>query len=191
MQTIQQIAINEDTYLKQLELADAEELFLLTDSNRENLMEWLPWLNYTKKVEDSRQFIQATIHQYNDNRGIHYGIWYQGRLAGTVGVHTVDWINKKTSIGYWLGAQFQGKGLMTEAVATYLDVLIFGSWDLEKVTIQAATENHKSRSIPERLGFQLEGILRRNEFLYDHYVDHATYSLLKEEWLVWKTDKKF
>ncbi|TGV06666.1 N-acetyltransferase, partial [Mesorhizobium sp. M00.F.Ca.ET.186.01.1.1] len=54
--------------------------------------------------------------------------------------------------------------------------------NLEKITIQAATGNAKSRAIPERLGFQLEGILRRNEFLYDHFVDHAVYSMLKEEW---------
>lgn len=170
------------SFLKQLEPADAAEMYWLTDTNRTYLREWLPWLDYIHKVEDTAGFIHATIDQHNRNQGTHYGIWYNGRLAGTMGVHNLDWINKKTSLGYWLGAQFQGKGLMTEAVATYIDRLIFGSWDLEKVTIQAATGNHKSRSIPERLGFQLEGILRRNEYLYDHFVDHAVYSLLRSEW---------
>ncbi|WP_309479780.1 GNAT family N-acetyltransferase [Brevibacillus agri] len=180
---MRRIPINEETFLKQLELSDAAEMFWLTDTNRPYLKEWLPWLNFTKRVEDTSHFIQRTIQQHNDNQGIHYGIWHNGRLAGTLGVHNIDWINKKTAIGYWLGAQFQGKGLMTGAVAVYMDQLIFGSWGLEKVTIQAATENYRSRAIPERLGFQLEGILRRNEFLYDHFVDHAVYSMLKEEWL--------
>jgi len=184
------IVMTEESYLKQLELADATEMFWLTDTNRAHLKQWLPWLDFTNRVEDTAGFIQMTINQHNNNQGTHYGIWFKGRLAGTLGVHNLDWINKKTSIGYWLGAGFQGNGLMTEAVAVYIDKLIFGSWGMEKVTIQAATENWKSRSIPERLGFQLEGVLRRNELLYDHYVDHAVYSLLREEWDDFKNEKK-
>ncbi|MED4908455.1 GNAT family protein [Brevibacillus centrosporus] len=179
---MRRIRMTEDAVLRQLELADAEEMFWLTDTNRPYLREWLPWLDYTKRVEDTAQFIQMTINQHNNNQGTHYGIWYKGRLAGTLGVHNIDWINKKTTLGYWLGAQFQGNGLMTTAVAAYTDQLVFTSWGLEKITIMAATENYKSRSIPERLGFQLEGVLRRNEYLYDHFVDHAVYSLLRSEW---------
>ncbi|HLR53575.1 MAG TPA: GNAT family protein, partial [Pseudogracilibacillus sp.] len=39
-----------------------------------------------------------------------------------------------------------------------------------------------SSRIPERLGFQYEGRLRQAEWLYDDYVDHFVYGLLKEEW---------
>lgn len=176
------IPMTDESFLKQLELADAAEMFRLIDTNRAYLREWLPWLDYNTKVEDTAQFIGMTISQHNNNQGTHYGIWYKGRLAGTLGVHNIDWINKKTSLGYWLGAQFQGRGLMTRAVFTYMDRLVFGSWGMERLTIQAATGNAKSRAIPERLGFQLEGVLRRNEFLYDHYVDHAVYSMLRAEW---------
>lgn len=179
---MRRIQMTKDSLLKQLELADAEELFRLTDANRSYLKQWLPWLDYTKRVEDTAQFIRMTINQHSNNQGIHYGIWYKGRLAGTIGVHNIDWINKKTAIGYWLGEQFQGRGLMTNAVSAYMEHLIFTSWGLEKVTIQAATENDRSRAIPERLGFHLEGVLRRNEFLYDRFVDHAVYSLLRSEW---------
>lgn len=177
------LPMTEEAFLKQLEPSDAAEMFWLTDTNRAYLREWLPWLDYTRHVEDTAHFIAMTINQHNNNQGTHYGIWYRGRMAGTLGVHNLDWINKKTSLGYWLGAQYQGRGLMSMAVETYMDRLIFGSWGMEKVTIQAATGNAKSRAIPERLGFTLEGVLRQNEFLYDHYVDHAVYSMLRSEWL--------
>lgn len=183
------IPMTEESYLKQLEPSDAQEMFWLTDTNRQYLREWLPWLDYTRTVEDTAGFIQMTINQHNNNQGTHYGIWYKGRLAGTLGVHNLDWINRKTSLGYWLGAQFQGHGLMTQAVVSYMDQLVFGSWGMEKLTIQAATENGKSRAIPERLGFQLEGVLRRNEFLYDHFVDHAVYSMLRSEWEEFRSSK--
>ncbi|WP_035299487.1 GNAT family N-acetyltransferase [Brevibacillus thermoruber] len=176
------IPMTAEACLKRLEPADAEEMFWLTDVNRPYLRQWLPWLDMVREVKDTARFIALTIDQHHRRQGTHYGIWYNGRLAGTLGVHSIDWANRKTSIGYWLGAQFQGKGLMTQAVAAYLDHLVFGEWDLERVAIQAATGNHKSRAIPERLGFRLEGVLRSNEFLYDHYVDHAVYGMLAAEW---------
>ena len=54
----------------------------------------------------------------------------------------------------------------------------FDVWKLNRVTIECATENARSRAIPERLGFKLEGIVRGIEWLQDRYVDHAMYGLL-------------
>jgi ribosomal-protein-serine acetyltransferase len=179
---MKRMELSQDAHLKQLEMADAEEMFRLTEENRGYLRQWLPWLDAVKRVEATENFIAMTIRQDDQRQGKHYGIWYRGRLAGTLGVHSIDWNNRKTSIGYWLAAGYQGKGLMTEAVAAYIDQLIFGDWNLNKVTIAAAVGNVKSRAIPERLGFQLEGIIRSNEWLYDHFVDHAVYGLLKAEW---------
>lgn len=176
------IAISQHAWLKPLEMADAEEMFYLTVQNRFHLKKWIPWLEGIREVADSARFIAAAIEQAKRNQGYHFGIWYKGKLAGTVGVHGINWANRKTTIGYWLAEGFQGKGLMTEAVAAYLDHFIFGAWKLNRCEIAAATGNVKSRAIPERLGFQLEGIIRSNEYLYDHYVDHAVYGLLAEEW---------
>ena len=82
-----------------------------------------------------------------------------------------------TALGYWLGEEFQGRGLVTAAcrrlVAHSFDVL-----RLHRVEIRCAVENHRSRAIPERLGFRLEGRFREAEWLYDHWVDHAVYALL-------------
>ena len=33
-----------------------------------------------------------------------------------IGFHKVDWVNRATSIGYWIGAANQGRGIVTEAV---------------------------------------------------------------------------
>jgi ribosomal-protein-serine acetyltransferase len=57
----------------------------------------------------------------------------------------------------------------------------FDTLDLNRIQIAAATENRRSRAIPERLGFKLEGIMRQNENLYGTFVDHAVYSLLRSD----------
>ncbi len=58
----------------------------------------------------------------------------------------------------------------------------FSYHKLNKVEIRVAEENHKSRSIPERLGFVNEAKIRQAQWLYDHYVDHIVYGMLADEW---------
>ncbi|GAA4713334.1 GNAT family N-acetyltransferase [Brevibacillus fulvus] len=176
------LTIAPDAWLRPLDLQDTLPMFQLIQQNRVHLRQWLGWIEDTETYEDTASFIMMTIRQANNKQGSHFGIWYKGELAGTIGVHGIDWNNRHTTLGYWLGERFQGKGLMTSAVAAYLDEWIFGKWNLHRAEIRAATGNKRSRAIPERLGFQLEGVLRANEFLYDHYVDHAVYGLLADEW---------
>lgn len=168
--------------LKVLVEEDAERMFRLIDQNRMHLREWLPWIDSTREPANTRGFIEGTVRLKELNQGIHYGIWYEGSFAGTLGVHGINWANRNTTIGYWLGVQFQGRGLMTHAVYQYTNHLVFGKWNLNRVQIAAATDNVRSRAIPERLGFQMEGILRENEFVNERFVDHAIYGMVASDW---------
>jgi ribosomal-protein-serine acetyltransferase len=175
--------IDENTYLKLLDDQDAEQLFTLTDSCRAYLRKWLPWVDSTKTIEDTKSFIEMTKKKFVSNNGFESGIWYKGKLAGVIGFHYIDWANRKTSIGYWLGEQFQGSGLMTKSCIAYLNYA-FNELKLNRVEIRCAVENSKSRAIPERLGFKNEGTIRDAEWLYDHFVDHIVYGMLAREWKV-------
>jgi ribosomal-protein-serine acetyltransferase len=53
---------------------------------------------------------------------------------------------------------------------------------LHRLEVRCAVANARSRAIPERLGFRLEGTIREAEWLYDRFVDHAVYGLLEAEW---------
>lgn len=166
--------------LRTLETTDADELFALVDANRAYLREWLPWVDGTRGPSDSREFIEATQAQAAANRGFQAGIFHDGRLAGLVGFHPLDWTNRRATIGYWLAADAQGHGLMTRAVEAVV-THAFEIWGMNKVEIRAAVGNHKSRAIPQRLGFVEEGVLRDAEWLYDHYVDLVSYGQLARE----------
>jgi len=167
--------------LRLLEERHAAQLAALTDQSRAYLREWLPWVDHSRTVEDSRVFIAGGLRQLADNNGFQAGIWSDGALAGVIGLHHIDWGNRRTSVGYWLGVGFQGKGLMTAACRAVVNDA-FDDLGLNRVTIACATENRKSRAIPERLGFHLEGIERQAEWLYDHVVDHALYAVFADEW---------
>ena len=173
--------LTEDTELRLLEERHAEELTNLIDRNREHLRTWLPWVDATRTVEDLKSFIRGALKQFAQNKGFAAGIWHEDRLAGVIGYDPIDWENRGTELGYWLGEEYQGKGLVTAACRALVEHA-FGELGLNRVVISCAPENEKSCAIPERLGFRREGIERQAEWLYDRFVDQVTYSALASEW---------
>ncbi|AIF65840.1 alanine acetyltransferase [Terribacillus saccharophilus] len=173
--------IDSATYMKLLEPQDSDKLYQLIDSSREHLRQWLPWVDQNTTVEHSRQFIQHTLDQFASNNGFTAGIWYQGALAGVIGFHKIDWSNRSTSLGYWLGEEYTGLGLMQKAVSKSLDYA-FLELRLNRVEIRSAIGNVRSRRIPEKLNFTHEGTIRQAEKLVYGYVNHNVYGMLLEEW---------
>jgi ribosomal-protein-serine acetyltransferase len=173
--------IDDQISLKLLDVRDGEKIFDLTNSSRDYLREWLPWLDQTTKQEDTNEFIKMSLKGFAENKSLNTVILVNGQIAGVAGYNEINWSNKTAYIGYWLGEEFQGKGIMTK-VARALTDYAFMELNLNKVEIRAAVGNKKSRSIPERLGFVNEGCIRQAEWLYDHYVDHIVYGMLVNEW---------
>ena len=101
--------LGENTELRVLEERHAEQLADLTDCNRDHLRTWLPWVDAGRTVEDSKNFIRSTLKQFAENNGFQAGIWHEGRLAGVVGYHAIDWEHRSTSLGHVLGLPVPGK----------------------------------------------------------------------------------
>jgi ribosomal-protein-serine acetyltransferase len=175
------ISIDDETELRIYEERHAQEVAELVDQNRVYLRQWLPWVDSSRTIEDSKAFIKNSLQQFAQNEGFQMGIWHRGKLAGGIGYHPIDWANRKVEIGYWLGESFQGKGLMTKACRT-LVTYAFDELGLNKVEIHCATSNIRSCAIPKRLGFTQEGILRDAEWLYDLFLDLIVFGMLAREW---------
>ncbi|GAA0335323.1 GNAT family protein [Oceanobacillus sp. FSL W7-1293] len=173
--------IDDRLTLRQLQMNDANALFRTVESSREELREWLPWIETTQKPADCLAFIDLCLQGARHRQSLNIGIFDRDRLIGCVNYNFIDWQNGSTSIGYWLDPAYQGKGVMTTAVQVMIDYAFY-TLRLNRVEIRAATHNKKSRAIPERLRFQKEGIIRQGEWLYDHYEDLVVYGLLAREW---------
>ena len=107
--------LNEDTELRLLEPRYAEELFALVERNRGHFGRWLHWVPACRGVEDRRAFLAGCMQETAEQGNFIAGIWHGGVLAGVVGINSVHQRTRKTSLSYWLGEEFQGKGLVTEA----------------------------------------------------------------------------
>jgi [ribosomal protein S5]-alanine N-acetyltransferase len=85
-----------------------------------------------------------------------------------------------SEIGYMLARDHWGRGLADEAISAVIDRLF--AEGQRRVFADTDPENVHSRRLLERLGFQLEGVLRAEWETHIGVRDTALYGLLKEEW---------
>jgi ribosomal-protein-serine acetyltransferase len=176
------IKLDDDTFLKELELNSANDLFNLINSNRNYLKKWLTWIEDTKHLDDTVNYIQSVL-----NRNLFYGrlvleIRHRENLAGLIDFHNGDKTNMAIEFGYWLGEQYQGKGIMTKACVSCINYA-FLNLEFNRVVIKCAVGNEKSKGIPQRLNFTFEGIEREGQHLNGKFADLMVYSMLKREWI--------
>jgi len=174
--------VNEQIELRLIDRQHSAELFKLLDANRGHIRRWHPWVDLINSVAMVEKAVTNWQQQYTNNRGFYAGIWFKGSFCGIINHLNVDWPNRWTALAYWLDAAHQGQGIMTACCRTMI-AHSFETWRLNRILIECATENTRSRAIPERLGFKLEGIARGMEWVHDRYVDHAMYGLLRADYL--------
>lgn len=172
--------VEEGLVLRLLEPRHAEAIFRLMDRNRDSLGEWFPWVDTTKTVADSEAFIRFQLRSFAEGEGAQFGIWLKDEYIGTTGF-SYSQESRCAEVGYWLGADYRGRGVATK-VSRYLCVYLFDQLGLNRIEIRCAETNLKSRAVPERLGFTLEGTLREMGYTRDGWVGQRVYSLLKREW---------
>lgn len=180
LRTPHDVGLGAERRLRLLQESDARELYALVASNREYLSEWMPWAP-TQTYEATLEFIRRGRSQLAERQGIQLAIVQRASIVGTIGYHRIDWLNGGSSLGYWLAQDAQGQGTMTTAVSALVDHA-FGAWKLNRIEIRAGEANHRSRAIPERLGFQREGLLREAELISGRHIDHVLYAMLARDW---------
>jgi len=177
------LAIRDGFALKLLEERHAPAVFAAVERERLHLREWLGWVDATRTEDDTLSFIRSTLEQFAANNGFAAGLWSGERLAGTIGLHKIDWINQRVELGYWLAREFEGRGLMTDACRA-MTGYCFREMDLHRVEIRCAMGNQKSAGVPKRLGFKLEATLREAHFLNGAFHDLLVFAMLRKEWTV-------
>jgi ribosomal-protein-serine acetyltransferase len=174
-------AVRPGLELRLLEERHSATVFALADRERQRLRQWLPWVDATTSEDDILAFIRRTLEQFANNNGFAAGIWEHGRFVGNIGLHPIDWRNRRVEIGYWLGSEFEGRGIITEACLAVVNHL-FVELELHRIEILCASANAKSIAVPRRLGFAYEGVRRQMQLLHGRYVDLEVYVMLRTDW---------
>ena len=82
----------------------------LVERNHAHIKEWSAWLKDDHSIENTRVFIKSNLTRFAESQGFGIAIWHRGEMAGQIEYNYLDWVNRKTEIGYWLGLLFKAKG---------------------------------------------------------------------------------
>ncbi|MHB9108357.1 MAG: GNAT family N-acetyltransferase [Armatimonadota bacterium] len=168
-----------DAELRLLEPRHAEEQYALIDGNREHLERWLGW--NCQSADERRASITSMLVDLGETGSFPAGLWYRGEPAGMIRLNPIH--RGCTSLGYWLGEAYQGKGLVTLGCRALIHHA-FANLGAYRIEIGTALENTRSQAVAERLGFTPEGIRRESYPVNGQYLDVQVYSLLAHEWQV-------
>jgi ribosomal-protein-serine acetyltransferase len=164
-----------------LDARDAAEVHALVAANRAHLDRWLRWSASVRTLADVEAMIARFQRKLAAGDGFHCGIRVGGVLAGGVVCWYIDRDNRNAEVGYWLDANFTGRGLATGA-ARWAVARLFTAERVHRIELQCAVRNTASRAVARRLGFQEEGIRRESHWVTDRFVDHVIYGILDREW---------
>ena len=167
--------------LRRHAMEDLDAIWALIEIERrhaDRLPLWMPWIEAVTTIDEERTWLEGVIADEKNLEGC--GLWIDDRFAGGVGL-SWDPFGIAGELGYWISAEFEGRGYITRACRTLIDHA-FGELDLHRVVIRAGVENVRSRAIPERLGFTREGVHRQEGRGSQGFYDLVCYGLLEDEW---------
>ena len=84
------------------------------------------------------------------------------------------------TVGYWVGQQFTGQGMMTTALRVLLPTL-FGELNLHRIEAACIPTNTPSVRVLEKCGFTREGLARRYLCINGVWQDHLLFGMLHED----------
>jgi ribosomal-protein-alanine N-acetyltransferase len=134
-----------------------------------------------KTDEDALEHIAMIDSKIDSNEGINWAITLKDnpKLIGIIGHYRIKPEHYRAEIGYMLLPEYQGKGIISEAVREAVKYG-FNVMNLHSIEAIIAPENYGSAKVLEKNGFVKEAHLRENEFYEGRFLDTVIYSILNK-----------
>ncbi len=118
------------------------------------------------------------VHLHENLHQVYFAVENQGSHIGNIWLYDIDWRHRKAELRVLLGQQ-QGQGFGTQAI----DLLCnygFEKLNLHRIYAYVLAINPRARRAFEKVGFELEGILKQDRWATDHYTDVFVLGRLRE-----------
>jgi RimJ/RimL family protein N-acetyltransferase len=102
---------------------------------------------------------------------------------GGCGINEIDQKSRVGTVGIFLGAPHQNHGFGTEAMQLLVD-FCFREMNLQKVKLRAFAFNQRAIRCYEKIGFQTEGVLKKEVYRNGAYQDEVLMAVFRDEWKI-------
>jgi len=128
-------------------------------------------------MQDAKTWINLMLNQAEPAAVLAIDI--DGAFSGAIGLEMRDDIYRKTVLlGYWLGEEYWGRGIMPQAVKLMVDYT-FANFDVVRIQAGVLGNNPKSMRVLEKAGFVFEGILKSSIIKNGVILDEHIYGMVK------------
>lgn len=169
--------------LRQINAVDRAAIFRIYSDEEVTRYNAIAQLNH---ISDAETLIDGFQEQYRTRTAIWWGVTLKdkGTVIGTCGFH--NWTRAglyahSANIGYGMARVYWRHGYTTEALRALL-TFGFSTMQLNRIQADLMTDNLPSMRLLEKLGFQVEGVMRERGFWKDEFHDLHHFALLKRDW---------
>lgn len=147
---------------------DGQAVFQAINESIEDLRPWMAFAQENQNEETVEINIRKSYAEFLQREDLRLHIFLKdtGEFIGSSGLHRINWSIPKFEIGYWINSRFSKKGYMKEAVEGIVNFAL-DELRAKRLEIRCDPKNIRSRAIPEKLGFKLEGILENDKLTAD------------------------
>ncbi len=171
---------NKQNHLTLRPFKDGDEASLVANANNikifNNVKDTFP---HPYTFDDALWWINA--NKLSENLGMCFAIDINGEVVGAIGIIIGSDIQRLTSeIGYWLGENYWGKGIATEALKQMTDYVFQNFPDLVRIWAGVFEHNKSSMNVLEKAGYKFEGIRKKGAVKNGMVIDKYIYVKFRE-----------
>ncbi|MFT3744900.1 MAG: GNAT family protein [Pyrinomonadaceae bacterium] len=160
--------------------SDAEDIFATVHRNIDHL-HFMHWIKPDYSLNDAFEFLERSKNNAEKGESLSLGIFADDAFIGSIGFVHFEMAARRTEIGYWIDAAFEGTGVISRACERLIDYA-FNDLGMNRIEIRCSAENMRSAAIPKRFGFKKEAHLRQQELRQGRLHDFLIFGLLRSEW---------
>lgn len=138
--------------LRQPVIADAPEIFTLrSDQQINKYLDRKP----ADSIDDARDFIQRVNENSEKNESVYWAISFtdKNKLLGTICLFCFSDEEEKCEIGYELLTEYQGQGIMKEALEKVIDYAL-NTIGVKSIEAFFHSDNQASKNLLEKTSFK-------------------------------------
>jgi [ribosomal protein S5]-alanine N-acetyltransferase len=160
-------------------------------ANNPKVAYFLPKMPHPYTMKDAYSWVNRSKRMTKADSAYNFGIDLKsrGEIIGGIDLRVINLADKNAEVGYWLGVDYWGQGLASEALNLILK-FAFKDLKLKRVYGFVDQRNPASIKVLEKAGFIREAVWRKASFLGRRWSDVYGYGILKEEYKVISSRKQ-
>jgi UDP-4-amino-4,6-dideoxy-N-acetyl-beta-L-altrosamine N-acetyltransferase len=118
-----------------------------------------------------------------DNSCYYFVVEFDGKPIGLADIKKIDWRNNVAEVGLFLPSEEHQNSIIPYEIAFLQLDYCFNYLNIRKVVCQILDFNKRSIRFNKGLGYQIEGIQKKQVYHHGEYIDLIWMGLFKEEFI--------